>query len=59
MGFYIDLVNAGEGVYREDSPPHQFWVLYAVAAFAMGCMGGAAYPLALTRGISASGGSEP
>jgi hypothetical protein len=46
MGFYLDLKKAPDRPeYAEREIPSVFWVLYAIAGFALLCMGGAAYSL--------------
>lgn len=45
MGFYIDLQRAptAECEFAELGTPPVFWVLYAIAGFALSCMGAAAH----------------
>lgn len=47
MGFYIELKKtANQGnEFREQKPPQVFWTLYALAGFALTCMGLAAHSL--------------
>lgn len=42
MGFYIDMHRTGERRYAEAGTPPVFWGLYALAGFALLCMGLAA-----------------
>lgn len=43
MGFYIELAPVGPKRFQEGIIPPIFWILYAIAGFALLCMGGAAH----------------
>jgi hypothetical protein len=45
MGFYLELVPepTKREEFREVPPPKTYWILYAIAVFAVGCMMAAAY----------------
>jgi len=45
MGFYLELVPepTKSKEFKEVSPPTTYWILYAIAIFAVGCMMGAAH----------------
>jgi hypothetical protein len=38
MGFYLELEPASTGEFTEKKIPSSFWVLYAIAGFALTCM---------------------
>lgn len=45
MGFYIDLKPVAPGEFKETEIPFAFWALFAIAGFALLCMGLASHML--------------
>ncbi len=45
MGFYIDLKPLSAGEFKETEVPFAFWALFAIAGFALLCMGLASHML--------------
>ncbi len=45
MGFYIDLKPVGTGEFKETEVPFAFYTLFAIAGFALVCMGLASHML--------------